>query len=163
MKRMLIAAAIVALPTIIQTQTRPNFSGTWMMDQQRSEAAVQDPPSGTVTMIIKQVDTDLTVQINREREEKPLVITSTIAASEQSSPQVVSAPAARSYWNGDSLVTELARNIQGQTVRTKEIRSLDASGKEMTVVTTVIVEHGYTLHGAKNYGIGKDVYIKVAP
>ena len=32
----------------------------------------------------------------------------------------------------------------------------------MTVEVVVIVQHGYQFRGARNYGIGKDVYTKVA-
>lgn len=163
MKNIIATTLVIgAISATTVSQQRPDFSGTWIMDQQRSEAAVQDPPSGSVTMVIKQRDADLIVEITRENQ-KPLVITSSISGSEKDSPPLVSAPAARSYWDGNHLITETARNIQGETIRTKEVRTLDPAGKEMTVITTLIVEHGYTLKGAKNYGIGKDVYVKVAP
>ena len=45
----------------------------------------------------------------------------------------------------------------------KEARSLGPGGKEMTVQTTVIVQHGYSMPGAKNYGTSKDVFVKTTP
>jgi hypothetical protein len=155
---LLLGATTAALPA----QTRPDFSGTWMMDQQRSDAAVQETPSGSVTLVITQTDRSLVVEMTRQGQ-RTFRIESAIADSERASPPMVGAPAARSYWNGASLVTEATRNISGQTVRTKEVRSLDAAGREMTVITTLIVEHGYTLQGGRNYGVGKDVYVKVSP
>jgi hypothetical protein len=32
----------------------------------------------------------------------------------------------------------------------------------MTVDVVVIVQHGYSVRGAKNYGVGRDVYTRVA-
>jgi hypothetical protein len=60
-------------------------------------------------------------------------------------------------------VTESAREIQGSTVTTKQIHSLDRTGMEMTVETIVRVEHGYTIEGTKNFGAAKDVFKKTAP
>ena len=67
------------------------------------------------------------------------------------------------YWEGDTLVTETQRPVNGYTVTVKEARSLGPGGKEMTVQTTVIVQHGYSMPGAKNYGTSKDVFIKATP
>ncbi len=39
-------------------------------------------------------------------------------------------------WDGASLVIETRRQIQGMTITTKEIRTLDATGNEMTVEAT---------------------------
>ena len=72
-------------------------------------------------------------------------------------------PPSRYYWDGVKLVTEtvrLASDAPEGTFRTKEVRTLDGSGTEMTVETMLVVEHGYTLKGTKNHETGKDVYRK---
>ena len=61
------------------------------------------------------------------------------------------------------LVTETQRTISGQTVTVKEVRSLGPGGADMTVETTVIVQHGYSMSGAKNYSNSKDVFTKTRP
>jgi hypothetical protein len=45
----------------------------------------------------------------------------------------------------------------------KETRVLAPTGREMTVETIVIVQHGYSMPGAKNYGTSKDVFTKTTP
>jgi hypothetical protein len=60
-------------------------------------------------------------------------------------------------------VTETQRTISGQTVTVKEVRSLGPGGADMTVETTVIVQHGYSMSGAKNYSNSKDVFTKTRP
>lgn len=69
----------------------------------------------------------------------------------------------RAYWRGTSLVTEGTSTIQGQTVSIRETRTLDGAGAEMTLETLLVVQHGYTLKGAQNYGAAKDVYRKTVP
>ena len=67
------------------------------------------------------------------------------------------------YWDGDTLVTETAQNIQGQTVTTREMRTLQPGGREMLVERLVQVEHGYTLRGAQSYNTAKDMFTKGSP
>jgi hypothetical protein len=76
------------------------------------------------------------------------------------SPSTIPNGTATSHWDGGALVTETSRTIQGQSVTTKEARRLNSAGDEMTVETVLIVQHGYTLSGTKNYGAGKDVYVR---
>ena len=53
--------------------------------------------------------------------------------------------------------------MQGQTVSVRETRTLNASGDEMTVQTLLVVQHGYSFKGARNYGASKDVYRRAVP
>ena len=57
-------------------------------------------------------------------------------------------------------MTEQAGEVQGQTVSTRQVFGLNDEGTEMTVETLVVVQHGYTLRGAKNYGTKTDVFSK---
>jgi hypothetical protein len=45
-------------------------------------------------------------------------------------------------------------------VSIKEACELNADASELTVETTVVVQHGYTMKGAKNYASLKDVFTK---
>ena len=65
------------------------------------------------------------------------------------------------HWDGTTLVTEMVRSINGQTVTTRESRRLTADETEMLVDTVLVVQHGYSLKGTQNYGAGKDVYTRV--
>jgi hypothetical protein len=73
----------------------------------------------------------------------------------------IDASRARAYWDGPKLITEGAGNIQGQTVSIRETRTLNAAGTEMTVETLIIVQHGYSFGGTRNYGSAKDVFTRV--
>src|SRR5947208_17159326 len=67
MKHTLMTMLILALnmnPTF--AQTRPDFSGQWMMDRSRSESAMQNEPIGPTTVVIKQTSTEMEMAVSRD-------------------------------------------------------------------------------------------------
>ena len=50
--------------------------------------------------------------------------------------------------------------MQGEAVSVKQVFALNGDGSEMTVETLLVVQHGYTLRGAKNYGAKTDVFTR---
>jgi hypothetical protein len=141
------------LPPLVRAQTTPDFSGTWTMDAARSASAVQNEPVRSKSLVIQQTPTKVTIE--RTTDGKTFTTTYTEGAADARS---AASPGGRWYWDGPRLVIESGGNVSGSTVRTKEVLSLGATGAELTVETLLIVEHGYTLSGAKNYASGKDVY-----
>jgi len=153
---------VLFLAPSVRAQTRPDFSGTWQMDASRSQSAVQNEPIRSMTLVIKQTDPELSIETRRDG--KQMMVT-----YRPGTPDTLNANAGRStllastwYWDGPRLVTETLRDVSGATVRTKEVHALNSGATEMTVETLVVVEHGYTLRGAQNYGAGKDVFKKVS-
>ena len=70
MKNFLVASSLLALlfsPGISTAQTRPDFSGTWRMDASRSESAMQAEPIKSMTVVIKQTASDITIETTTER------------------------------------------------------------------------------------------------
>ncbi len=159
MTSLLPAALAVALFAQAMTAAKPDFSGTWTMDRERSESAMQEQPIGAVTLSVKHTGTNITIETTRDG--KPEVATYTIEERPHD-PGVMGAGTRRAYWDGLRLITEGSGNVQGQTVSVREASTLNAKGTEMTIETTVTVQHGYTLRGGKNYATGKDVYTRTA-
>ena len=153
-------ALLLSLPGSAQNAT--DFSGRWQMDPSRSESAHQDVPIGPVTLKIKQDASGLTITTRWSQQGKPIsneTLTFKLDGSESSmftGTQVQT----KAHWEGTKLITETSRNIQGSTVTTMHVFSLDASGKELTIDKTFTVQHGYQFQGANNTGRGKDVFIK---
>ena len=156
------ASLVLAVPLLvahsIATQAKADFSGSWTMVAARSESPLQTPPVSSLSFKIKQTDTILDVETTRNG-----------ATSSQSYPiekapnptaGTIGAGTVRAYWEGSRLVSERAGTVQGQTVSIKEIRALNADGTEMIVETLVVVQHGYAMRGAKNYGSAKDVFVR---
>ena len=153
--RTVLVAALLAPPA--HAQTRPDFSGTWTMDPTRSESAMQGEPIGPVVIVIAQSDSELRMDITRKEG------TTTVVYRLDGSESRIPGGTSRSHWDGATLVTEAQRDIHGQTVTTKESRSLNADRSEMVVDSLLVVQHGYTLKGSRSYGSGKDVYTRVKP
>ena len=155
---------ILFLSLAAHAQRTADFSGTWAMDLSKSESSQQGAAVKPVTFVITQTPTQMRIETTRgERIENVLYplgrtsrgMTGTSGASGTAHPEA--------YWEGDKLVTETQRPVNGYTVTVKEARTLGPTGTEMTVETTVIVQHGYSMPGAKNYGTSKDVFIRTTP
>jgi hypothetical protein len=159
MKRIPLAVFVMALalPWTAHSQPRPDFSGIWRMDPARSESALQGEPIGEVTLVITQTAGELKIETTRGQR------TTAEIYKLDGTESRVTAGTAKARWDGDALVTETVRDIQGASVTTKESRRLNPAGTEMIVDAILEVQHGYSLKGAKNYGTGKDVFTRVRP
>ena len=146
-------------------QETPDLSGVWQMDASRSESAHQAVPIGPVTLVIKQSAAQVSIETRRTQKGKPAVSSETLTFQLDGSENTIFGSGggqilAKAHWDGTKLVTETSRDIQGSTVTTMHVLSLDASGKELTIDKTLTVQHGYQFQGANNTGKGKDVFIK---
>jgi hypothetical protein len=156
--------ALLLLPQAA-AQAPVDLSGVWQMDASRSESAHQDVPIGPVTLTIKQSPAAISIATRRAPKDKSPASTESLTFKlDGSEDSIVSSSGAtvkvKAHWDGAKLVAETARNIQGSTVTTLQVFSLDPSGKEMTVDKTLTVQHGYQFPGAHNTGSGKDVFVK---
>lgn len=148
-------ATTLGLAGWLALQAPPDFSGTWTMDLDRSESPHQGDGFEPPTLVITQTATQVSIQSRR----RAGATTATYTITAPKAPDTVG-PAAggRAYWDGLVLVTEGTRVVQGQTVSVRERRTLDAGGAEMTVQTVLVVQHGYSMRGGRNYGAATDVY-----
>jgi hypothetical protein len=151
--------ALLLLPTILHAQAVRDFSGTWLMDTARSQSAQQGEPFKMVTFVITQSAGQIRIEATRGHDKENVLYPLTKARA-FSTADVPGQPEA--YWEGDQLITVTQRPVSGQTVTVKEAHTLGASG-EMTVETTVIVQHGYSMPGVKTYGTSKDVFTRAKP
>ena len=165
MKHASAAAKLTALllflfPLFLHAQPAHDFSGTWRMDPARSQSAQQGEPFKMVTFVITQGPGQIRIEATRGNDKENVLypLTRTRAAVTSDAPGQ-----AEAYWDGDQLITMTQRPVSGQTVTVKEAHALNANGNEMTVETTVIVQHGYSMPGARTYGTSKDVYTRAKP
>lgn len=151
---------VLVAATFLQTP-RADFTGSWKMVGARSESPQQTPPVTEMTFVIEQGADQVRLDITSSAGRPVSVIYPFIP-----SPKMPVDPPAgderRAYWDGNRLVVERGGTISGQTVSSKQWLSLSPDGSEMTVERLVIVQHGYTLRGAKNYAAVKDIFIREA-
>jgi hypothetical protein len=140
----MLAALVIPFP--VAGQAKPDFSGTWTLDAARSET----PPgrggrggggggggrgaAGPVT--IKQGAAEITIGM----------LTYKLDGSE-SVNQVqgrggMQEVKSRAKLDGANLVIESTRDFGGASITTKEVRTLGAGGKEMSVQTTLSTPQG---------------------
>jgi hypothetical protein len=148
MKR-LIFGLILTTAAYAYAQTHPDFSGTWVLDREKS-----DPPGmgagggqapgagmgGDVTITVTQTAAELKI----DRETPAGRMSSTYALdgtteSKNTGPRG-GETRSKSHWDGEKLLTEGQQTMNGPdgptTVDFKEVRRLDNDGKNMVVETT---------------------------
>ena len=158
---------VIVLSAALVLQSAPtghpsDFTGSWKMVPARSESPQQTPPVTDMTFVIEQGTNQVRVDMSSGAGK----IVSVLFPIVQPPKAPADPPAGdekRAYWDGDRLVTERGVVISGQTVSSKQTLSLSPDRSEMTVERLVIVQHGYTLRGTKNYATVKDVFVRVAP
>ena len=157
-----IALAVFAAAAMLPPDTvsrKPDFSGTWVMDPVRSESAHQATPITSMSLVIRQSPSDISIETTRGETAENL--TYRLDGSEMSIPGRSEVPVrTRARWEGAKLFTETARSINGAAVTVTHVLSLDKAGKALTIEKTLTVQHGYQATGGKNSGSGKDVFVR---
>jgi hypothetical protein len=154
MRSAALAIASFVLLASTAAQTRPDLSGTWRLDPNRSDSATYPELSRPMTVVIAQSATEVRVTTTTGRG------TATEVADLAAKDGVPSPGAAIARWRGNTLVIDGVREVRGQSVTVQQAMTLSADGRELTIESTINVQHGYTLGGAKVYGSGKDVFVR---
>ena len=166
MTRQVLAVAVATLlfPWAAGAQQRPDFSGTWTMDPGRSQSALPGTGASPVhdaKILISQTQKDLVVETVRDGRSQlarfPLIDPDQPTPVGTSGGQGIGTI---SEWKGNELSTSTPLNVNGMAVTTFEKRTLSADGREMTVETTVTVQHGYEGKGINYSSPIKDVYVR---
>jgi len=162
--RLTLGGIALLLAVSMNGQQEPaELAGVWQMDAARSESAHQAVPIGPVTLVIERNASSVTIETRKggRKSASTEKLTYFLDGSETStSAKNGVAVKAKARWNGTKLVTETARNIQGSTVTTMCVFSLDPGGHELTVDRSLTVQHGYQFEGAATTGKAKDVFVR---
>jgi hypothetical protein len=142
----IVLAAVLALPTLTAAQAKPNFTGTWVQDMEKSDPMGGGPggggggrgPAGPQTLAIAQTAADLTIE--RQNPNGTIKTVYKLDGSESVNDSGRGTSKTKSVWEGNTLVTvgTQTMNMQGNevTIESKEVRSLDADGLMVVVSTT---------------------------
>lgn len=151
-----LAVGLFAQPALAQ----PDMTGTWKMVAERSGSPGQTPAVTDTTLTIQQTAADVRVEW-LSGADKPIVTTYVVGPAPRQPAEPLGADAKIAYWDGQRLVLERGGAISGQTVSMKQSLTIDPESRELIVERLVIVQHGYTLRGTKNYATVKDVFTRV--
>jgi len=140
MRRVLLMATLAAviIPFAARAQTKADFSGTWTLDAAKSDPPPQGRGGGgggrgpAGPLEIKQTAAEITIG----------PATYKLDGSESINEGRGGQAKSKAHWDGAKLVIETARDFQGMAITSKEVRSLSADGKEMTVETAISTPQG---------------------
>ena len=154
-----VRSSVIAMVLLVGSgavaQTRPDFSGTWRLDPSRSESALQGESIGPVTVHVTQTANEIVIETVTPRSRS--VESYSLSGRESQ----LANGAGRARWFGELLVVDTVRDVRGVSVTTQQTRRVTADGSEMHVDNILEVQHGYTLAKTRNYGAGRDVYVRV--
>lgn len=158
------ALLIFAMSLPLTAQPRPDFSGTWVMDTRRSDSAQATNSTRISSATLQIAQSDREVRIDAVRNGVAQAARYPLRSAEP--PRAVGTSGSIGSvveWDGDTLVTITPHSVNGMAVTTTERRTLSPDGREMTVVSTLRVEHGYSGTGSVNFSSpSTDVYIRQA-
>lgn len=145
--RILTVAAVLtsfALQTAVG-QAKPNFSGTWKINTEKSDPMGGGGGGGggaggamggmMAPLTITQTDTELVTE--QSMGDQVRKATYYLDGRESTNPGMRGGEAkSKAHWEGNSLVIETTAMMGENQVTSKSVRTLSEDGKVMTVVTT---------------------------
>jgi len=133
--------AIMSLVSVSAHAT-PDFSGTWVLDVNKSDLGMKNPASKAqmkkVVLVIKQTAGKLTVQ----RSSGDVAVYNLDGSESVNSLPGGGQSKTKMKWVGDTLVANTASNSSGTNVNMTDVRSLSANGKEMILKVSMQLPSG---------------------
>ena len=132
----------------------PDFSGTWVLDASKSDQMGMGRRGGgippNITLTIKQSGNELSItrEIEMGGNQRSSEAKFTLDGKENTNSGMMGRGemVSKSRWEGDNLVIEGTQKISSQRgemeIATKEIYSLSADGKVLTITTTRTTPQG---------------------
>lgn len=133
MKRAL--ALLLALPLA----AAPNFSGSWMLNITKSQYG-QFPAPEVMLRTVRMEGGLLTMSTYQKGAQGE--VTTELKYSTDGKPSVNGANTGTAAWYGDTLVIESAREMQGARLTQRDVWSLSADGKTLTVNSKLKLPNG---------------------
>jgi hypothetical protein len=129
-------AVALAVPSIAMAQAKPNFTGKWVQDMEKSDPAGGGGggrgPAGPATLTYTQTAADLTIE-----REGPNGVTKTVYKLDGSPSENAggrgAAVVSKTTWEGAKLVTKYTRTMGEASVEVTETRSIEADGTLVVV------------------------------
>ena len=141
------AAIVLAITSAVFAQAKPDFSGTWTLDRDKSEMPQMGggggrpggAPTGDMVVTIKQSADTLTIE-QKMGDMGTRTMNYKLDGSESVNSGMRGGEAkSTTKWDGSKLVTETTQTMTGpngeMTMKSKEIRSLESDGTMRVDVT----------------------------
>jgi len=127
-------------------QAKPNFSGTWKLNAEKSDPMGGGGGGGgmgggmAMAAPITITQTDATLTVVRTVNDQPQTSFYKLDGTESTNTSARGESKSKARWEGESLVIETSSSFNGpngaMTINSKDVRTLSADGKTMTIVST---------------------------
>ncbi len=117
----------------------PDFSGSWMLNVGKSQYG-QFPAPEVMMRTVKMDGTSMTMSTYQKGAQGE--VTSEWKYTTDGKPSTNGTSTGSAAWYGDTLVIESAREAQGARLTQRDVWSLSADGKTLTVNTKVKLPNG---------------------
>ena len=131
-------AVALAVPSIAMAQAKPDFSGKWIQDMEKSDP-MGGPgggggrgPAGPQTLTYTQTATELTIARETQNGVQTTVYKLDGSPSENAGGRG-GAITSKTVWEGNKLVTKYSRTMGEATIEVTETRSIEADGTLVVV------------------------------
>jgi hypothetical protein len=142
MKKCFTVVAAFALTLLAaQSQAAPNFSGEWKLNLSKSDyGPIQQFAPEFMLRSIKYADPSLEISTHQKGAQGE--VTTDLKYSTDGKPAENKGSKGSAKWDGDKLVVDSVRDMQGAELTSHDVWSLSADGKTLTVNSHLTAPQG---------------------
>ena len=125
---------LAALLVVASAQSKPNFSGTWKLNAEKSDfGAMPGPKSRTDKIDHQDPDLKVTSTVETQKGEYTSNLKYTTDGKESTNQMRNNPVKSTAKWDGDALAIDSKANFNGNDVTIKDKWSLSKDGKTLTI------------------------------
>jgi hypothetical protein len=133
MKRALVL--IACLPLL----AAPNFSGNWVLNIAKSQYG-QFPAPDVMTRLVQMQPSQIFMSTYQKGSQGE--VTSQLKYTTDGKPSVNGTSTGTARWDGDTLIVESSRTLQGAKLTQRDLWTLSADGKTLTIQSHIKLPNG---------------------
>jgi hypothetical protein len=144
MFRLLTCAFLLTTAAVSAYADKPNFSGDWTLNADKSNLGPMPPPQ-SMTRKIDHHDPAITMTqatVGGPQGDQTLTLKATTDGKETTNEMMGTPAKTVANWEGDTLVINLSVDLQGTEIKLVEKWSLGADGKTLTDNTHIVAPQG---------------------
>jgi hypothetical protein len=138
---LLLVVVLIAVSPLFGQAGKPNFSGTWTLDRDKSEmGSGGGGRMAAATVVIEHKDPQLVIKRTLQTqsgEERVMEAKYTTDGKANTNESFRGSVESKTNWDGNKIVTDSVRETPNGTMEIRETLSLSADGKTLTIQNAV--------------------------
>ena len=144
MKKIFTCTVLLAAAALTALAQKPNFSGEWSLNNDKSNLGLMPPPQ-SMTMKIDHKDPALTAtqtMIGGPQGDQTSTLKFTTDGKESTNDMMGNPAKTVAKWDGDTLVVNVSLEVQGSEIKLTQKYSLASDGKTLTNNSHIALPQG---------------------